>query len=200
MKKVFKQIMLVAALSTITASVSAQNWKIDGAHSKIRFTTKYLLISDTDGEFKNFDGTVTASKADFSDLKADVKVEVKSISTDNDMRDGHLKSDDFFNSEKFPSITFKSTDIKSLGYKKYMLSGELTIRDVTKKVTLPLVYGGTVTDPYGNVKAGFKATGSINRQDYNLKWSKSAASGEAVVSDNVDFTIDMIIIKDEPKK
>lgn len=195
-----KKITLAVALIAMTVTAFAQNWKIDGSHSKIRFTTKYLLISDTDGEFKKFDGTVTSSKPDFSDLQATVTVDVNSITTDNEMRDGHLKSDDFFNAAKFPTIVFKSTGIKSVGDKKYMLTGTLTVRDVTKTVTLPLVYGGTVKDPYGNTKAGFKATGTINRQEYGLKWSNKAATGEAVVSDDVDFTIDMILIKDEPKK
>lgn len=197
-----KKITLMAAmLVTMTASVFAQqNWKLDGAHSKVRFTTKYLLISDVDGEFKKFDGTVTSSAADWSDLKADFSVDVNSITTDNEKRDGHLKSDDFFNVEKYPNITFKSTGIKSLGNKKYTITGQLTIRDVSKTVTLPLVYGGTVTDPWGNIKAGFKATGSINRQEYGLKWANKAATGEAVVSDDVDFTIDLILIKDVPKK
>ena len=196
-----KKITLMAALVVMTATAFAQqNWKIDGAHSKVKFTTKYLLISDVDGEFKKFDGKVTANAADFSDLAATITVDVNSIVTDNDMRDGHLKSDDFFNAEKYPTMTFKSTGIKSLGNKKYTLTGLMTIRDVTKTVTIPLVYGGTVTDPWGNIKAGFKATGSINRQEYGLKWDNKAATGEAVVSDDVDFTIDLILIKDVPKK
>jgi polyisoprenoid-binding protein YceI len=196
-----KKITLMAALVAMTATAFAQqNWKIDGAHSKVRFTTKYLLISDVDGEFKKFDGKVTSSAADWSDLQASVSVDISSITTDNDMRDGHLKSDDFFNAEKYPTMTFKSTGIKNLGNKKYALTGLLTIRDVTKTVTLPLVYGGTVTDPWGNIKAGFKATGSINRQEYGLKWANKAATGESVVSDDVDFTIDLILIKDVPKE
>lgn len=191
----------MAALVAMTATAFAQqNWKIDAAHSKVRFTTKYLVISDVDGEFKKFDGKVTSSAADWSDLQASVSVDVNSISTDNEMRDGHLKSDDFFNAEKYPTMTFKSTGIKSLGNKKYTLTGLLTIRDVTKPVTIPLVYGGTVTDPWGNIKAGFKASGSINRQEYGLKWSNKAATGEAVVGDDVDFTIDLILIKDVPKE
>ncbi len=197
-----KKITLMAAmLVTMTASVFAQqNWKLDAAHSKVRFTTKYLLISDVDGEFKKFDVTATSSAADWTDLKVTASVDVNSITTDNDQRDGHLKSDDFFNAEKYPTMTFTSTSIKSLGNKKYSITGQLTIRDVTKTVTLPLVYGGTVTDPWGNIKAGFKATGSINRQEYGLKWANKAATGEAVVSDDVDFTIDLILIKDVPKK
>ena len=195
-----KKITLAAAMIAMTATAFAQNWNLDGAHSKIRFTTKYLLISDVDGEFQKFDVKATSAKADWSDLNATVVVDVNSISTDNEKRDGHLKSDDFFAADKFPTITFKSSGIKNLGDKKYSITGDLTVRDVTKKVTLPLIYGGTVKDPWGNTKAGFKATGSINRQEYGLKWSNSAATGEAVVSDNVDFTIDLILIKEEAKK
>lgn len=153
------------------------------------------MISDVEGEFKKFDGTFTSAKADWSDLQLTVTADVNSITTENDMRDKHLMSDDFFNAEKYPTIKFASTGIKSLGNNKYVLSGTLTIRDVTKNVEVPLVYGGTVKDPWGNVKAGFKATGTINRKDYGLKYANAAATGEAVVSDNVDFTIDAVLIK-----
>ena len=153
------------------------------------------MISDVDGEFKKFDGTFTSTKGDFSDLQLSVSADVNSISTENDMRDKHLMSDDFFNADKFPKITFVSKGIKSLGNNKFMLSGTLTVRDVTKNVEIPLVYGGTVTDPWGNVKAGFKASGTINRKDYGLKYANAAATGEAVVGDNVEFTINAILIK-----
>lgn len=179
----------------MSATAIAQNWKLDGSHSKIRFTTKYLVISDVDGEFKKFEGTFTSSKADWSDLQATMTVQVPSITTDNEMRDKHLLSDDFFNAEKFPTMTFTSTGIKSLGNNKYVLSGNLTVRDVTKKVEVPLVYGGQVKDPWGNLKAGFKATGKINRKDFGLKYANAAATGEAVVGDEVEFTIDAVLIK-----
>lgn len=190
-----KKTLLLAALAFFSFSTFAQEWKLDRAHSKIGFSTKYLIISDVNGEFKEYDGKITSEKADWSDLKADVTVQVSSLTTDNDMRDKHLASDDFFNVEKFPTITFSSTGIKAIGKNKYILSGNLTIRDVTKKVDLPLVYNGTVKDPWGNTKAGFKATGTINRKDYGLKYSNAAATGEAVVADNVDFTIDAVLIK-----
>lgn len=190
-----KKILLLASAITISLSTYAQNWKLDPSHSKINFTAKYLVISDVDGEFKKFDGTFTSTKGDFSDLQLSVSADVNSISTENDMRDKHLMSDDFFNADKFPKITFVSKGIKSLGNNKFMLSGTLTVRDVTKNVEIPLVYGGTVTDPWGNVKAGFKASGTINRKDYGLKYANAAATGEAVVGDNVEFTINAILIK-----
>jgi polyisoprenoid-binding protein YceI len=190
-----KKVLTLVAAVALSATAFAQNWKLDGAHSKVRFTAKYLVISDVDGEFKKFDGTFTSAKADWSDLQVTMTVQVPSITTDNEMRDKHLLSDDFFNAEKFPTITFTSTGIKSLGNNKYVLSGNLTLRDVTKKVEVPLVYGGQVKDPWGNLKAGFKATGKINRKEFGLKYANAAATGEAVVGDEVEFTIDAVLIK-----
>lgn len=190
-----KKITLLVAAFAITITSFAQNWKLDPAHSKIHFSAKYLVISDVEGQFNKFEGTFTSSKADWTDLNANVTIDVKSITTDNDMRDNHLKSDDFFNTEKFPVITFKSKGVKMIEKNKYVMSGDLTIRDVTKSVEIPVVYGGTVTDPWGNVKAGFKATGKINRKEFNLLYKNAAATGEAVVSDDINFTIDAILIK-----
>ncbi len=190
MKKAFLAVALL-----LTVGASAQNWIIDPAHSSVKFKTRYLLISEVEGTFKKFDGTFTSSQPDFKDLSATMTVDVNSVNSDNEMRDNHLKSDDFFNAEKFPTMTFKSTGIKSLGKGRFVLSGELTIRDVTKKVDVPLVYGGTVKDPWGNTRAGFKATGTINRKEFKLTWDKKTEAGEAVVGDDVEFTIDASLIK-----
>ncbi len=190
-----KKIIAFLTGALLVVSATAQNWKIDEAHTKIHFSTKYLVITDVNGEFKKFSGTFNSEKADWTDLTADVSVEVGSISTDNEMRDKHLMSDDFFNAEKFPAIKFKSKSIKNLGNKKYVLTGDLTIRDVTKSVEVPLVYGGTVVDPWGNTKAGFKASGKIDRKEFGLKYKDAAATGEAVVGDMVEFTIDAVLIK-----
>jgi polyisoprenoid-binding protein YceI len=187
--------LLVALACLVTVGVSAQNWKVDASHSNVKFKVSYLLISEVEGNFKKFDGSFTSEKADFSDLSVSMSVDVASINTGNDMRDGHVKGDDFFNAEKFPTMTFKSTSVKALGKGKLMLTGDLTIRDVTKRVTIPVVYGGTVKDPYGNTRAGFKATGTINRKEFKLLWDNKAATGEAVVGDDVEFTIDASLIK-----
>jgi len=189
-----KNLFIVLA-SLFTLNATAQNWKIDATHSSVKFKTRYLLISEVEGTFKKFDGTFTSSKSDFSDLNVQMTVDVSSVNTDNEMRDGHLKGDDFFNAEKFPTMTFRSTGIRSLGKGRFILSGELTIRDVTKKVEVPLAYGGTVKDPWGNTRAGFKATGSVNRKEFKLTWDKKTDAGEAVVADDVEFTIDASLIK-----
>jgi polyisoprenoid-binding protein YceI len=190
-----KKIMLAITALSLSLGSFAESWKIDPAHTRIHFSTQYLVLTDVEGDFKKFDGTVSSYKADWSDLTTNLKVEVASISTDNEMRDNHLKSDDFFNAEKFPFITFKSKGIRMIDKNKYILTGELTIRDVTKTVELPLVYGGIVKDPWGNTKAGFKATGKINRKEYNLMYKNSAASGEAIVADDVEFKVDIVLIK-----
>jgi len=190
-----KKITLAIAAIAISISSFAQNWKIDAAHTKIHFKAGYLVISEVEGEFKKFEGTLSSAKEDWTDLKADITIDVKSITTDNEMRDNHLKGDDFFNAEKFPTITFRSKSIKMIDKKNYVLTGDLTIRDVTKAVQLPVVYGGTVKDPWGNIKAGFKATGKINRKEFNLNYKNAAATGEAVVSDDVEFWLDGVLIK-----
>jgi polyisoprenoid-binding protein YceI len=190
-----KKILLSFAAVILAATSFAQNWKIDPAHSKLGFSTSYLVITDVSGEFKKIDGNITASNADWSDLQATITADVNSITTENEMRDKHIKSDDFFNAEKFPAITFKSKSVKKLGDKKFILTGDLTIRDVTKTVEVPVVFNGIVKDPWGNTKAGFKATGKINRKEFNLKYSNAAATGEAVVGDEVEFTVDLTLIK-----
>lgn len=187
--------ILASALLLLSLGASADNWVIDPSHSSVKFTTKYMLISEVEGSFRKFDGTFTATQADFKDLTANMTVEVASVNTDNESRDGHLKGDDFFNAEKFPTMTFKSTGIKSLGKGRLVLTGDLTIRDVTKSVEVPLVYGGTTKDPWGNTRAGFKATGTINRKEFKLSWDKKNDLGEAVVADDVTFTIDASLIK-----
>lgn len=190
-----KKLILTLAIAAVSFVANAQNWKLDPAHTKVIFSTKYLVISDVEGEFKTFEGTFNSTKPDWTDMNANFIIQVASLTTDNEMRDNHLKSDDFFNSEKYPTITFKSKGVKMISKNNYVMTGDLTIRDVTKTVELPVDYNGTVKDPWGNTKAGFKATGKINRKDFGLKYSNAAASGEAVVSDDVEFTINAVLIK-----
>src|SRR4029077_12015930 len=137
----------------------------DKPHTNVKFSVSHLVISDVEGTFKTFDGTMEASKPDFSDAKINFTVEVSSISTDNDQRDNHLKSDDFLNAAKYPQMKFTSTSFTPQGDNKYKLAGNLTIRDVTKPVTFDVKYGGTVT-AMGGTHAGFKATTKIDRFDY----------------------------------
>jgi polyisoprenoid-binding protein YceI len=181
---------LIISLALSSAAFAQTNWKLDNAHSSVKFSVEHLMVSETDGNFKGFEGTLSSKNADFSDAEISFTVDVKTINTDNEMRDKHLQGDDFFNSEKFPQIKFKGTSFKKVSGNKYLLEGDLTIRDVTKKVKFDVVYRGMQKDPYGNTKAGFKAIGSIKRLEYGLKWNVMTEAA-AVVADEVNIVINL---------
>jgi polyisoprenoid-binding protein YceI len=184
-----KMLVFVSVLFLQVAAIAQTKWSLDATHSNVRFTVPHLVISEVEGSFSKFDGTVSHAKPDFTDAVIDFTVDVNSIDTDNEKRDGHLKSDDFFNAEKYPQMKFQGTSFKKLSGSKYELTGNLTIRDVTKPVKFDVVYGGTAKDGYGNTKAGFKATSNINRFDYGLKWNALTEAGGATVGK--DITIDL---------
>jgi polyisoprenoid-binding protein YceI len=195
--KTILSLILILALST---SVLSQNkWTLDKSHSNVRFTVTHLVISEVEGSFRSFNGNLESSKQDFTDAVVDFKVDINSIDTDNERRDGHLKSDDFFNAEKFPAMTFKSTSFEKKGENKYLLKGNLTIRDITKPVVFDVIYGGTAEDGYGNTKAGFKAKTTINRFDYALKWNAITEAGGAVVGKDVDIDLKLQFAKAKPQ-
>lgn len=193
MKKTLLIILLAAASMSTTAQ--SNRWDIDPTHTQVTFTATHLLITEVTGNFKQFSGNVMSDKPDFSDAKVDFSIKVNSINTDNQMRDDHLKSDDFFNATKYPEINFKGKQMKSAGKGKFKLTGDLTIRDVTKTITMDVVYSGTVKDPWGNTKAGFKITGKINRFDFGLKWNTLTESGGAVVGQDIIINIPLQLVK-----
>lgn len=171
-----------------TAAPRFAKWTLDKSHSNVKFTVTHMVVSDVDGSFKLFDGSMEHSKPDFSDAKIAFTVDVNSVDTDNENRDKHLKSDDFFNAEKFPAMKFESTSFTPQGGNKYKLDGNLTIRDVTKPVSFDVTYGGSIAGQRGS-KAGFKAKTTINRFDYNLKWDRATETGGLVVAKEVVITV-----------
>jgi polyisoprenoid-binding protein YceI len=191
MKKIFSLLLAALGLISVSFAQTAKTWNVDKMHSSVKFAVSHLVISEVDGSFKIFDGNMVATKEDFTDAKINFTVDVNSINTDNSNRDGHLKSDDFFNAEKYPNMTFVSTSFKKKTSSTYELIGDLTIRDVTKKVSFAVQYGGTTKDPYGNTKAGFKATGTINRLEYGLKWNTLTEAGGTIVGSKIDLTINL---------
>jgi len=192
MKRLTNLLFLLLFVSLINAQTKEENvWAVDKAHSKIGFAVTHLLISEVEGYFKDFDLKVVTDREDFVDAKIEFTAKTASIFTDNEKRDEHLKSDDFFNSEKFPEMKFVSKSFKKVGKNKYKLTGDLTIRDVTKPITLDVVYNGTVKDPWGNTKAGFNVTGKLNRFDYGLKWNALTELGGAVVDKIVKLRINV---------
>jgi polyisoprenoid-binding protein YceI len=170
-------------------------YKIDTAHSEVTFKVKHLMITNVTGSFTKFDATLEAAAADFSDAKISFEADVDSISTNNEQRDGHLKSEDFFAAEKFPKLSFVSSSFKKVNDAEYVLNGDLTIRGVTKPVELAVEYGGTMTDPYGQVKAGFEIAGKISRKEFGLTWTATTEAGGIVVSDDVKLNLAVQMIK-----
>ncbi|MCB2204527.1 YceI family protein [bacterium] len=191
----FKFLPLLLVGLTLTAT-SQTTWRFDHAHSKIGFGVTHMVIAEVDGNFKDYEGTVTTKGDDFSNASVKFTVDVASIDTDNDKRDDHLRSDDFFNASKFPKMVFVGTSMKKTGKNTYKLMGDLTIRDVTKPVTLDVKHNGTIKDPWGNTRAGFHMTGALNRFDYNLKWNTLTEMGGAVVGKEVRLDIDVELIQE----
>lgn len=176
---------LLALLAIAGSSFAQTTWSIDQSHSKIGFAVAHMAVSETEGSFKDFSGEVISKTEDFNGAEVTFTAKTASIDTENERRDGHLKSPDFFDAEKFPEITFKGTLVKS--GKTYKLKGDFTMHGVTKKVEFDVTYGGSINTGRG-FKAGFKLNGKINRQDYGLTWSNKLQTGELVVGDEVTVT------------
>ena len=166
------------------------NWSVDNSHSEIAFKVKHMMISTVTGHFQDFEATAKTNGDDFTNAKLDFSAKTASINTKNKDRDAHLKSDDFFNSEKFPEMKFVSKSFDG-----EHLIGDLTIREVTKEITLNADFNGVAVDPYGQTKAGFEITGELNRKDFNLTWSAITEAGSIVVSDKVKLVVDVQFIK-----
>jgi polyisoprenoid-binding protein YceI len=170
-------------------------WKADPAHTEIQFKVKHLMITTITGYFRKFDCEVVTETDDFnSTTSIRFNADINSIDTNNAQRDTHLKSDDFFNTEKFGDISFTGTRYDAMN-NKATLQGNLTIRGITKPITLDVDYGGTVVDPYGQTKAGFTIMGELSRKEFNLKWNAVTEAGSIVVSDNVKMIADVQLIR-----
>jgi polyisoprenoid-binding protein YceI len=170
-------------------------WAIDPMHSDIEFKVKHLMISTVTGKFKSFTASAETEGDEFEGAQIKFSADINSIDTNNEQRDGHLKSDDFFNAEAYPTLSFVSTSLTKNANGGYVLVGDLSIREVTKSVSLAVEFNGTMTDPYGNHKAGFELSGSINRKDFNLKWSATTEAGGIVVSDEVKLICNIQLAK-----
>ncbi len=175
----------------------ASTWSVEKSHATVKFTVTHMGISETDGNFKVFDGSIDAPTPDFVNAKVNFTVDVNSINTDNEKRDGHLKADDFFNVEKYPTMKFVSTSFKKAKGNNFTLEGNLTIRDVTKKVKFAVLSNGIIKDPYGNTKTGFKATSTINRKEFGLKWNAVLEAGGMAVSEDVNIVLNLEFVKNK---
>lgn len=190
MNKFYGIVFVAAALVLGNAAVAQTKWKVDKTHSNVKFSVQHMVVSEMEGSFKMFDGTMENTKSDFSDAKINFTVDVASVNTDNENRDNHLKADDFFNAEKFPKMTFVSTSVKPLGGNKFQIAGNLTIRDVTKPVVFDVTHGGVIKTQRGS-KAGFKAKTTIDRFVYGLKWSRATEAGGLAVGKDVEIVVNV---------
>jgi len=187
------KILTFAFVFAFTFGMAQQTWEMDKSHTNIEFNVTHLVISEVNGNFREFDGWVRSNSDDFEGAEVEFTAQVGSIHTDNEKRDNHLKSDDFFNAETYPELKFSGILVKENG--KYQLKGEMTIRDITNPVVFDVKYNGKITDPWGNEKAGFKIMGNINRFDYGLKWSTMMEAGGAVVGEDVDIVCNVELQK-----
>lgn len=179
-------LLIVTALPSLRAQ--SQTWEIDPAHSSVQFTIQHMVISEVTGKFIEFSGKVIISEDNFTGTQIEGSAKIESIDTGNKRRDGHLKAEDFFYSEKYPEATFKSTKVEKTGLDAYRIIGDLTIRGVTKTVVFDAKHGGTIT-AFGTQRMGWQATTTINRFDFGLYWNKTIETGGLIAGDMVTINI-----------
>lgn len=165
--------------------MATTKWVLDPTHSEVQFKVKHLVISTVTGSFKSFEGTLETEGDDIANGKIEFSLDVNSIDTNQEQRDGHLKSADFFDAENHPKIVFKSTSLTAKSDDEYVAVGDLTIKGITKPVTLNVEFGGSADDFYGNTKAGFEVTGKINRKEFGLTWDGVTEAGSIVVGEEI---------------
>lgn len=190
-----KKLSILIAVFGISLMSAQSKWNIDASHSSIRFAVDHMVISEVEGIFSTYEGSIITTKADFSDAKINFTVDVNSVNTDNAKRDEHLRGADFFETEKYPKMTFVSTSVQKTGENKYNLKGKLSLHGITKEITLTMTYGGTTKDPWGNTKAGLKVTGVINRTDFGLKYNSVLEAGSLMIGEEVTITAKVELAK-----
>jgi len=190
-------IISIPPLALNAMSETTTNWSLDPVHSQVQFKVKHLVISHVTGSFKTFRGSMHSKGDTFENAQVEFALEVDSIDTNSELRDGHLKGDIFFNAAKFPHIKFESTSLIKEEGGAYQLTGNLTMMDVTKPVTLAVTHGGEAADFYGHHRAGFEASGTINRKEFGLIWSGFTEAGAIVMGDDVKLTINVQFIKQD---
>ena len=175
--------------------MSTTKWVLDPTHSEVGFKVKHLMFTNVSGNFTKFEATATSDDDNFDNATFEFTADVDSINTNNADRDGHLKSADFFDAEKFPKLTFKSTSITKAEEGEYVVTGDLTLHGETKPVTLAVEYGGIQKDPWGNVKSGFSIVGKVNRKDFGLTWNAALETGGVMLGEEVKLALELQFVK-----
>jgi polyisoprenoid-binding protein YceI len=179
----------------MTTTIEKTKWVLDPSHSELLFRVKHLMITNVRGEFRKFTAEATTSGNDFNNASVNVTVDATSVFTNNDDRDAHLKSADFFEVDKYGGLTFTATSFEKTEGEEFKLTGLLTIKGVSKEVILDVEFGGINKDPWGNEKAGFSLNGKINRKDWGLNWNAALETGGVLVSEEVKINADVQLVK-----
>ena len=188
---------ILVLISVVSGIAKADIWKFDKAHSYIGFSVRHLVVSKTKGSFSNYDDHVKSDGKNLADASVEVIIQMASINTENEDRDKHLRSGDFFDVEKYPVMKFQSKKVIPGKGDKFQIVGDLTIKDATKEVTLDAEFNGVVNDPWGNTRSGFSAETTINRQDFNVTWENKLQDGSLVVGNDVDISLEIELIKQQ---
>jgi polyisoprenoid-binding protein YceI len=190
-----RHLIAAVALTAFPVAAHASDWQIDPSHSTAQFSVRHLMVSNVRGEFGKLSGQVQLDDADVTHSTVEATIDATSINTREPKRDAHLKSPDFFDVAKYPTLTFKSTQIKKAGKDKLAVTGDLTLHGVTRPVTLDVQLTQEVKSPFGDTRRGASATGKINRRDFGLTWNKAIEAGGVVVGEEVSLTIDVELVK-----
>jgi len=175
--------------------VALETWQVDPIHSCIHFSIRHFVVSKIHGRFTKWGGTLQLDEAAPTSSQVEIQIDPTSIDTNEPRRDGHLQGPDFFDVAQYPQITFKSTRVEPLGGDRYRVTGDFTMRGVTKPITLEVEHGGSVKDPWGNNRGGFSLKGSINRKDFGMAFHQLMEGGGLVLGDQVDFSIDLEAVR-----
>lgn len=190
--------LVLPALLLAAPAFATDTYKIDAAHSEVGFKVRHL-ISRTAGRFTKFNGTIQLDEQRIENSNVSVSIDVASINTDNANRDGHLRSADFFDAEKFPAITFKSTSVKEVSKGHLQVTGDFTMHGVTKSITIPITSLGGMATPFKDFRAGFEGSLKLNRQDFGVKWNKTLDAGGTMLSDDIDINLAIEAVKQAPE-
>ncbi len=191
---------LAAAVLFAPSAALAGNWTIDGAHSTAGFAVRHMMVSKAKGQFNKITGKIALDEKDLTKSTVEATIDVASIDTNNTKRDEHLRSPDFFDVEKFPSITFKSTKVEKKGKDALKVTGDLTLHGVTKSVVLETTLTGPSTNPWGQQVRGIEAKTKLNRKDFGLTWNKGLETGGVLVGEEVEISIDAEVNPEQPSE
>lgn len=180
-----------------STQAGTSTWAVDPVHSVVEFSAKHMMVATVKGHFRKFDATIQLDEQDPARSSVTASIDVASVDTGDARRDAHLRSDDFFNAEAFPAITFRSTRIEKVDDERWRIAGDLTIRDVTKEVVLDTEFEGQIKDAYGKQRAAFSAETTVNRKDFKLNWNGVIETGGVVVGDRIRISLNIAAVRQD---